>query len=127
MKRIIIILLVLAAAGGVWYWQSGGMDRNTNHILTSGNLELTQVDLSFKTAGLLTELRVREGDWVKKGDLIARLDSAQLGAQRARDVASVASAQSQLQQLGTSIEYQKATIDSDIATKRAEIGQAQAK
>jgi HlyD family secretion protein len=103
------------------------MNRNPNVILVSGNLELTQVDLSFKTAGRMTELAVREGDFVKQGDLIAKLDSAQVEQQLLRDQAAVASAQSSLQQLQTSIEYQGATIDSDISTRRAELAQAQAK
>jgi HlyD family secretion protein len=126
-RRVVLILLVLAAAaGGAWYWFEGRMNA-TNNILVSGNLELTQVDLSFKTAGRMTELAVREGDFVKKGDLIAKLDSAQLEQQLLRDQAAVASAQSSLQQLQTSIEYQAATIDSDISTRRAELAQAQAK
>lgn len=124
--RVVLILLVLAAGGGAWYWYSGRMN-TTNNIQVSGNLELTQVDLSFKTAGRMTELAVREGDFVKKGDLIAKLDSAQLEQQLLRDQAAVASAQSSLQQLQTSIEYQAATIDSDISTRRAELAQAQAK
>ena len=85
------------------------------------------MDLSFKTAGRMTELNVREGGFVKKGDVIARLDSALLDQQLLRDQASVASAQSSLQQLQTSIEYQQATIDSDISTRRAELAQAQAR
>ncbi|HYV62393.1 MAG TPA: efflux RND transporter periplasmic adaptor subunit [Bryobacteraceae bacterium] len=127
-RRAVLILLLLAAAGGGgWYWFYGGMNRDPNRILVSGNLELTQVDLSFKTAGRMTELAVREGQFVKKGDLIAKLDSAQLEQQLLRDQAAVASAQSSLQQLQTSIEFQGATIDSDISTRRAELAQAQAK
>jgi len=127
-RRVVLILVLLAAAGGgAWYWYNGSANRNTSFIAVSGNLELTQVDLSFKTAGRMTELNVREGDFVKKGDVIARLDSAQLDQQLLRDQASVASAQSSLQQLQTSIEYQQATIESDISTRRAELAQAQAR
>ena len=126
-RRVVLILLVLAAAGGgAWYWYSDARNHNPNVIPVSGNLELTQVDLSFKTAGRMTELAVREGDFVKKGDLIAKLDSAQLEQQLLRDQAAVASAQSSLQQLQTTIEYQAATIDSDISTRRAELAQMQA-
>jgi HlyD family secretion protein len=126
-KRLPILLLLAAAAGGYWYWNKQQTEANQHHILVSGNLELTQVDMSFKTAGRIVELNVREGDWVKKGDVIARLDSAQLTHQRARDEAAVSNAESQYQQLQTSIEYQRATIESDIAAKRAEVAQSQAK
>src|SRR5262245_5602604 len=115
MKKVIRILLLLAVAGGgYWYWQNRSK-QPADRISLSGNLELTQVDLSFKIPGRITQLNVREGDWVKKGQVIATLDSQQLSEQRSRDRASVAAAQSQKQQLQTSIEFQKATIDSDIA------------
>lgn len=126
-RRIFLILLLAVGATAAWMWRNGAFNRNPNQILVSGNLELTQVDLSFKIPGKLIELRVREGDWVKQGDIIARLDSAQLGHQLARDQASVAGAQSQYQQLQTSIEYQKATLESDVSARRAELGQAQSK
>src|SRR5215467_8159998 len=104
MRRVVLILIVLAAIGaGAWYWYSGAMNRNANFIPVSGNLELTQVDLSFKTAGRMTDLNVREGDFVKKGDVVAKLDAAQLDQQLLRDEAAVASAQSAFQQLQTSI------------------------
>jgi HlyD family secretion protein len=126
-KRLPILLLLAAAGGGYWYWTQREAAANSHHLLVSGNLELTQVDLSFKTAGRLVELSVREGDWVKKGQVIARLDNSQLDQQKARDLAAVASAQSQLQQLQTSIEFQQATIESDVALRRAELAQVQAR
>ena len=127
MRKVIRIILLLAVVGGgVYYWYSQ-RDADNGKLQLSGNLELTQVDLSFKVAGKLIELNVREGDWVKKGQLIARLDSVQLGQQRVRDQAAVATAQSQLQQLETSIEFQKATIESDVAFRRAELNQMQAR
>ena len=128
MKAIIrrVILLLVVAGIGYYIWISN-RDVRSDKINVSGNLELTQVDLSFKIPGRITELNVREGDFVKKGTVIARLDSAQLDQQKARDQASVSQAQSNLTQLQTSIEYQQATIDSDIALRRAEVAQAQAR
>ena len=127
-KRLpILIVVVLIAAGiGVYMWRTGQFAGPRNSIQVSGNVELTLVDISFKTAGRMTELNVREGDTVKKGQVIARLDAAQLEQQKMRDVAAIASAQSAYDQLRTTIEYQQATIDSDISTRRAEVAQAQA-
>src|SRR5579863_535244 len=127
MKRIFLILLLVAAGVAGWMWHSGAFNHDGNRILVSGNLELTQVDLSFKTAGRIIERTVDEGAWVKKGDLIARLDPIQLQDQTRRDRALVSSAQSSYDQLVTSIAYQRETLESDIAARQAEVNAAQAK
>ena len=69
----------------------------------------------------------RPGDWVKKNDIIARLDPMQLQQQRLRDQGRRSSAQSNYRQMQTSIANQKATLESDIAARRAELNEAQAK
>jgi len=125
-KRLPIILILIAAGIGVYLWRTGYFAGPRKSIQVSGNLEMTLVDISFKTAGRMTELTVREGDTVKKGQVIARLDSAQLEQQKLRDVAAVAGAQSIYNQLKTTIEYQEATIDSDIASRQAQLAQQQA-
>jgi HlyD family secretion protein len=126
-KRIVIIVILAAVATGAWMWASGRFNRKNDRLLVSGNLELTRVDLAFKVSGRLVELAIREGDSVKKGQLIARLDRAQLEQQQARDRAAIQGAQSSYQQLVTSIEYQKATLEADVAAKRAEVNEAQAR
>jgi HlyD family secretion protein len=95
-------------------------------VHVSGNIELTEVDMSFKTAGRLVERRFDEGDTVKKGDIVAELDRDQLAQQKDRDVAAVASADSQYQQLQTSIAMQKETLAGDIAARKADLAQARA-
>ena len=127
MKKRIVVLLLLCAIGaaGYYIWRSQ-QNNNGNRILLSGNLELTQVDISFKIAGRLIERTVDEGTWVKKGQLIARLDPLQLREQAARDKANIINAQSGYQQLETSIAYQRATLESDIAARKADLAQASA-
>ena len=128
MKKIIRIILLVAVLGiGGWYWWRSQHPENADRLLVSGNLELTQVDISFKIAGRMTERKVTEGDWVKKGDLIATLDPTQLRQAKFRDAALVSSAVSNFQQLETSIAYQRATLESDVAAKNAELNQATAK
>jgi HlyD family secretion protein len=125
-KRIVILLLLCGIGAAAYYvWRSQNAN-NGNRILLSGNLELTQVDISFKIAGRLIERTVDEGTWVKKGQLIARLDPVQLKQQTLRDKASILNAQSNYQQLETTISYQRATLESDIAARQAELNQANA-
>ena len=126
-KRIIIILLVLAAAGAAVYAFRGIGAPPNNRIVVSGNIELTEVNIAFKTAGRLIERNVDEGDAVKKGQVIARLDRDQLVAQRERETAGLASSESQLSQAQTSLEWEKQTLAADIETRRADLGAAEAR
>ena len=126
-KRLPILILLAAAAVGFYLWRSGTFSKPDDRIVVSGNLELTLVDVSFKMAGRMTELMVKEGDWVKQGQVIARLDPVQLQHQRTRDVAAVSNAQSNYEQLVTTIHYQEATLESDIAARKAELDEARAK
>jgi HlyD family secretion protein len=127
-RKIIILILVLLAAGFVagFIWSGRfGRDRG-DRLVVSGNLELTQVDISFKVPGKLIELNVDEGAFVKKGMVIARIDREQMDRQRNRDEAGVTSAESQYQQMQTSIQWEQQTLESDIALRRAEQRAAQA-
>jgi len=127
-KRIIIIVLVLAAAGvaGVYAYRNMGRAPD-NRLLVSGNIELTEVNIAFKTAGRLIERNVDEGDAVKQGQIIARLDRDQLTAQRARETAGLESAQSQLAQAETSLAWQKANLAADLEQRRADLSANQAR
>jgi HlyD family secretion protein len=122
-RMAVLGLAVLAAVGALL---SGCSRRPANLVHVSGNIELTQVDMSFKTAGRLVERRFDEGATVKKGDIVAQLDRDQLAQQENRDVAGIASADSQYQQLQTSIAMQRETLAGDIAAHQADLAQAQA-
>jgi len=45
-----------------------------NIIKTYGNIEIRQVDLSFQVSGIINNVFVEEGDYVKKGQILATLD-----------------------------------------------------
>jgi membrane fusion protein YbhG len=122
---VIIAIVVLAIAGGILWSQRNGRDE-ARHIRLSGNMELTQVDISFKVAGKLIDRTVNEGDTVKKGQLIARIDQVQSIRQKQAQQAGVQSAEMQLSQSATSIAWQQATNAADIELRRADIRQAQA-
>ena len=127
MKKPIIIILALAALGAAaWIYHEKGK-KPDNRIVVSGNIELTEVNIAFKTAGRLIERTVDEGDAVKKGQVIARLDRDQLVAQRQRETAGLESAQSQLAQAETALEWEKATLAGDIEQKRGDVAANEAR
>jgi HlyD family secretion protein len=126
-KRIVLILILVAAAavGTVVYRGMGSSD--PNRIVVSGNIELTEINIAFKTSGRLIERTVDEGDPVKKGQIVARLDRDQLVAQQDRETAGLKSSEFQLEQAQTGIEWQKATLAADIEQKRADLAAAEAR
>jgi len=128
MKRFILLtVLLVAIAAGVGLYVYGRLHpKDTNTLSVSGNLELTQVDISFKVPGKLIELNVDEGAFVKKGMVIARIDKDQVERQRSRDEASLVNSESQLAQMGTSVQWQRRTLESDVAVRTAELRSAQA-
>jgi len=66
----------------------------------SGTLEARrQAELSFVRSGLLQEVLVDEGASVAQGQVVARLDTRQLGAQRSRLQAQLTRAQARLLEL----------------------------
>ena len=121
-KRILIIVIVLLAAGGAYLIFSNRAGKNTNdQIAVSGNIELTEVNIAFKTSGRLIERTVDEGDVVKKGQLIARLDRDQLLAQRDREAAGLQSATSQLAQAETALAWQKGNQAAELEQRKADL------
>ena len=126
-KYIVIPIVLIAAAGAAVYALRGGNRPPEDRIVLSGNIELTEVDIAFKTAGRLVELNIAEGDRVTKSQVIARLDRDQLIAQREREAATLASAESQVAQAKTALEWQKETLAGDIQQRKADLASNEAR
>src|SRR5471032_2253783 len=91
MSRLFAIALIvlLLGAGGFGYWRST-QDRLPEGLsMGNGRLESTEVQIAAKIPGRLAEVRVDEGDKVLKGQLLARLDTRTLEAQRNQAEAEV--------------------------------------
>jgi HlyD family secretion protein len=127
-KRILIAVVVLAVlgAGGTWLYRTLRA-KPDDRIAISGNIEMTEVQISFKTAGKLIERTVDEGDHVKKGQVIARLDREQLLRQRQAQEAALASTQAQLAQAETAVHWQREQLTADLAAKQADLNANQAR
>ncbi|HUN61659.1 MAG TPA: HlyD family efflux transporter periplasmic adaptor subunit [Candidatus Sulfotelmatobacter sp.] len=66
-------------------------------VALSGRIEGDDSAVAPKTTGKILEITVREGDSVNKGDVIARLDDAQIRAQEAAARAALLDAQAKMQ------------------------------
>ena len=113
-----VILLVGAVYAARWWSHRG---TNENELAVSGTVEATEARLGFQSAGRIVSIDVREGDRVTAGAILARLDDAQLAAQRAQAVARVNAANAILAEL------QRGSRTEEIATATAAQDAARAK
>jgi len=123
---LIVIPVILAAAAGAWFLNRGNEDSD-NMIMVSGNIELTEVSIAFKASGRLIERTVDEGDAVRKGMIVARLDSDQLTAQKDRETAGLQFALAQLAQAETALDWQKQSLEADLEQRGADLAAADAR
>lgn len=95
-KPIVRILIVaLVAIGGYFLWRYifAKPRLPANFVVVSGRIEGDDSAVAPKTAGRILEIRFREGDMVKAGDIIARLDDDQLKAREESARGAVAQAE----------------------------------
>ena len=85
----VALIVLLVAAGGFGYWKSTHDRLAEGLYMGNGRLEATEVQIASKIPGRLAEVRVDEGDKVIKGQLLARMDTRTLEAQRAQAEAEV--------------------------------------
>lgn len=119
----IVVAVLIAVAFLVFRWVKND---SSHSIRVSGNIELTQVNISFKIPGKMVERLVEEGVFVKKGATIARLDQQQLLHQREQVQAVWAAATSRLAQMYTAIAYQTANVNGQIEQRQAELNSSRA-
>lgn len=105
-----------------------------DRVRVSGQVEATDVQVAAQVGGRLLELRVAEGDRIKAGDVVARLDTAdaQLAMRRAKADLEQADAQLRLLLAGARVEdirqadAQRATTEADVRAADVELAAAQA-
>ncbi|MGA3039250.1 MAG: efflux RND transporter periplasmic adaptor subunit [Bryobacteraceae bacterium] len=126
MKKIIFIVIVIAVLGaaGMLAYRSLHPEAS-NRVIVSGNIELAQVDIAFKTSGRLIERTVNEGDPVQKGMVIARLDREQLLHQRDTATAALSTAQAQLAESMSALKWQRETMSADMQLRNADLSAAE--
>lgn len=79
MKKGMLIAIILIAVGIAAVLSKRFAVRHDDGTLPlSGNVEVTEVDLGFKTPGRVVELLAEEGQRVTKGEKLAVLDSSEL-------------------------------------------------
>src|SRR4030095_14729795 len=125
-KKVLIVLGVVllgaaVAAANLYYRRETGLNvvaevlraRDVEAIVSaSGKVQpKRQVNVSANTTGRVTRVAVEEGQRVKTGQFLLEIDPRCLAAQRRRGEASVAAAQSSLQQSRASVQQTRVALE----------------
>ncbi len=132
-----LLLIGIAGIGGVYWWRLNHAPLPPGIAWGNGRIEADEIDISTKFAGRVAEVLADEGDTVKAGQVVARMDTRDLEASAARADAQVLQAQklldaarSDLSQLGAQQKFteqelrraqalvQRGNISEEIADQR---------
>lgn len=130
-KRWLALVVVLVATAGYYGWQRFNNPGLPAGIASgNGRIEAIEIDVSTKIPGRIKEILVNEGDFVSAGQVLARIDTEQLEAQRRqaqaqlrRAIIGVDTAKSLIKQR----EAERAAADATVAQQEARFDQAEKK
>jgi multidrug efflux pump subunit AcrA (membrane-fusion protein) len=136
---VISLVAVVAVVAGGWTWMSRGDDAGAQRITATvarGTYKTTvsatgtitprrQEDLTFSSSGTVTRVAVSVGDKVKKGDVLAAIDTASLRAQLDAAEAQVTAAETQLSEDSDASATQLAADRASLASAESDLDAAQ--
>ena len=122
MKRRFLIggLIAVTLISAIAAWRLMQRERAPTHLTLYGDIDLRQVQLSFNNSERIAAVLVQEGDRVREGQLLARLDTARLEPQLAQAEAQAAA------QLQIVKRLRSGSRPEEIAQARANLQAAQA-
>lgn len=90
MKKTLLLLVGLCLVGGGLWWNAARHGTVGEMLVVYGNVDIRQVESGFRVGGRIIELAVEEGQAVKGGELLARLDPEPYEHARNRALAELA-------------------------------------
>ncbi|QGU88258.1 HlyD family secretion protein [Erwinia sorbitola] len=116
----IVVLVMLIVA--LWFWLTTRNIETTDDAFT----EADAVTIAPKASGYVTELRVKDNQRVKKGDLLVVIDPRDTAAQRDQAQAQLGLAQAQLHQAQAQLELARVQYPAQKDQALAQLARAQA-
>lgn len=97
-QRIVapIILLLVVGVTAVWWLQQQNQVSADQPLQASGTVEGTEISIASESSGRVVEVLVTQGQAVRSGDPLLRLDDTLLQAQRSQAEAALSAAQAAL-------------------------------
>lgn len=101
-KKIIGAVFIVAALAACWWFVLREEGDKSGRLTLYGNVDIRQFDVSFQVGGQITRMHYEEGDYVKKGAVMAELDDADYSLQVRR-------ADSELERAASNLAYAKSS------------------
>lgn len=121
--RLLLLVLLAGAGAAGWWWFTpaetqlsystapAGRSDITVEVSATGTLQpLIQVDISSELSGVVRSVAVKENDLVRKGDVLAELDTVRIAANVDRAEASVKVAEAGIVQAQTNLKEADQTL-----------------
>jgi HlyD family secretion protein len=125
--RIVVVCLAAVAIGALLWW-SFARRQSTHELILYGNVDLREVELPFNGSERIAAVLAQEGDHVKQGQLLARLETRRLTPQVARAEADLDAQRQAVERLhhgNRPEEIAQARANVDAASADAENARAQ--
>ncbi len=126
-KKKFIALAVAAAAALLIYYFWGQLRDGDGTIRTSGHIEVTEADLSFRLPGHVARISVQEGSPVRKGDTAAELKTSLLELQKRQASAKVRELEARTASLELAVEIKRETAEAAVEQSSAGVSAAEAR
>jgi HlyD family secretion protein len=127
MKRLVLLVVLLGVAGGAvgllrWLGRRRSAARE---LVLYGNVDLRQVQLAFNNSERIAAVLVQEGDRVRRGQVLARLDTSRLRPQVAQAEAQAAAQRHIVERLHNGSRPEEiAQARANVESARADVGRA---
>lgn len=110
--RAVLALAVLVGGGGgaYYWWQRLHSQLPAGIAFGNGRLEADEIDIDTKYAGRIAEIPADEGDLVKAGQVVARMDTQDLAASLKKSQAQVSEAQHAIDEANANVAQQNSQV-----------------
>ena len=104
------LAILAAAAGGIYWWRLQQHGLPPGIAYGNGRIEADEIDIDTKFAGRIAEMFVDEGDMVKGGQVLARMDTQDMAAELKRSEAQIQEAQHSLDEAHANVDLNKTQV-----------------
>jgi HlyD family secretion protein len=109
--RVLLPLALLGGgAGGYYWWQHLHPPLPAGIVFGNGRLEADEINIDTKYAGRIAEMLADEGDLVKAGQAVARMDTRDLTASLKKAEAQVSQARRAVDEANENVAQQKSQL-----------------